>query len=272
MKRIRIVGLCLVAVFALSAVVAAAAQAAAPEYLTCNKVAKAEKGKGKWNDKECSKESKGGAKEGEYEAGGSWETLKKKGFKGKNGVSTLDSYIPENEAEPWTGGTVVGSVTCKNAKSVGEITGPKLSTVTVVFASCTSEGKKCTSHQVGEKVGDITTEELDATLVNVEGKPASLVKGNNGEGKSAEFSCEGLAIKTFGNLNGLISGNTEGKYKKTSTQTFSVNAKGGQTDPFDEENPGEPMILVSNITPPGVNLPSGENTTSVLTGEVTSVS
>jgi hypothetical protein len=40
MKRVRIVGVCFVAIFALSAIVAASASAAQPEYTTCGKAAK----------------------------------------------------------------------------------------------------------------------------------------------------------------------------------------------------------------------------------------
>src|SRR5271166_1094135 len=236
---------------------------------SCVKVSKANKGKGKWNDKLCSKASKGGLKEGEYEEG-TWEQLKKKTFTGKNGVSTLDAYIPENEATPWAGGTVVGSITCKNGKSAGQITGPNTSTMTVTFASCTSEGKKCTSP--GEAThGDIKTNLLESELVMVGGKVAELVSAADKEtGESAEFSCEGLEVKTFGSLNGLVTGDTE-QFSATSVQTFSVNAKGGQNDPFTEETPEVPDFLVSKSTPPGLNLPSGENTTSTLKGENTKI-
>ena len=46
MKRIRIVGLCLVAVFALSAVTASVASAGSPSWKECKKLAGAEKNKG----------------------------------------------------------------------------------------------------------------------------------------------------------------------------------------------------------------------------------
>jgi hypothetical protein len=271
MKSIKMVGLCLVAVFAMSAFAAASANAelGSLEYITCFKVSKANKGKGKFNEKLCATASKGGAKEGEYEGGGSWELLKKKTFTGKNGVSTLDSYIPSNEATPWTGGTVVGKVVCKKAKSAGQITGRMTSTVVVTFETCTTEGKKCTSAGA-PKVGDIVTNQLLSTIVMTEGKTAALVKGNNEAGESAAFACEGLEVETFGSLNGINTGNTE-KYSATSTQTFTVNAEGGQEHPFTEEAPETPDFLVSHITPPGILLPSGENTTSTLKGEAVEI-
>src|ERR1700742_3734355 len=103
MRRIKMMGLCLVAVLAVAAVAVSSASAALPEYKVCAKATKVGKTyTGEFTDKLCS--AKSGTKEGKYELE-SWEAAKKKGFKGKNGVSTLTSYIPENEATPWTGGT-----------------------------------------------------------------------------------------------------------------------------------------------------------------------
>lgn len=267
MRRIKMMGLCLVAAVALTAVAVSSASAALPEYQVCAKVAKNAEKKytGKFSDKLCStSEPKG---EGKYELE-SWEAAKKKGFKGKNGVSTLDSYIPENEATPWTGGTVVGTVSCKSGKSEGEITGPKTSTVTVEFKTCTSEGKKCTSE--GQKAGVIKTKLLNATLGFIEpGVVGSDVEAAD-KGVSAAFNCEGLEIVTVGSVIGVNSGNVN-KVSKEGTQTFNVNAKGGQEVVFGEfpenEITGPAHFLLSKITPPGVTLPSGEKTTSTLKGE-----
>ncbi|HEX3851756.1 MAG TPA: hypothetical protein VHW01_12365 [Polyangiaceae bacterium] len=286
MRRIKMMGLCLVAVLAVAAVAVSSASAALPEYKVCAKAAKetakyTENGKeksksvytGAFSDKLCSvaapagKYRAGGAPEGKYELE-SWEAAKKKGFKGKNGVSTLDSYIPENEATPWTGGTIVGTVSCKSAKSVGELTGPKTSTVTVEFKTCTSEGKKCSS--AGQKAGTIKTALLNTTLGYIEaGVVGSDVEAAS-KGASASFSCEGLEIVTVGSLIGVNTGNVN-KVSKEGTQTFNVNAKGGQEVVFGAfpESPitGPAHFLISKITPPGVELPSGQKTTSILKGE-----
>jgi hypothetical protein len=265
MRRFKMMGLCLVAVFAIAAVAVSSASAALPEYKVCAKATKVGKTyTGEFTDKLCS--AKSGTKTGKYELE-SWEAAKKKGFKGKNGVSTLDSYIPENEATPWTGGTVVGVVQCKSGKSAGEITGAKTSTVTVEFKTCSSEGKKCTSS--GQKAGTIKTALLKATLGNISGGVGSDVESVSG-GPSAEFDCEGLKIVTNGSVIGTNSGNVN-KVSKEGVQTFAVNAKGGQEVVFGEFPPspvtGEAHFLVSEITPPGVNLPSGQATVSTLKGE-----
>jgi hypothetical protein len=266
MRRIKMMGLCLVAVLALAAVAVSSASAALPEYKVCAKATKVGKFyTGKFNDKNCTSANEAGT--GKYELK-NWEAAKKKGFKGKNGVSTLDSYIPENEATPWTGGTVVGIVTCKTGKSAGEITGPKTSTVTVEFKTCTSEGKKCTS--AGQKAGVIKTKLLSATLGYIKaGVVGSDVEAAD-KGVSAAFNCEGLEISTVGSVIGTNSGNIN-KISKEGVQTFSVNGKGGQEVVFGEfpenELTGPAHFLLSHITPPGVTLPSGEATTSALKGE-----
>ena len=284
MKRIRIVGLCLVAVFAMSAVIAASsASAAFPQFTACAKVVVKESGQ--WNNKECTIPSKHVVKakpvEGSYELE-SWEHLKKKTLSGKNGVSTLLSYIPESEAEFWKGGTVVGTVTCKNAKSTGEITGEKTTTTTVTFAGCTSEGKKCTSLQALEKVGDITTNKLE-TVMGFESGPGSRVitevradDGSEGVGNQAEFNCQGTEISTNGTLLGVNTGNIN-KIQKEGTTTFAANAKNGQEVVFAEVpnasagvwGPGTESIhvLKTHATPPGVNIPSTEETVAITKGE-----
>lgn len=266
MRRIKMMGLCLVAVVALTAVAVSSASAALPEFKVCAKATKVGKTyTGKFSDKLCSvAEPKG---EGKYELEG-WEAAKKKAFKGKNGTSTLTSYIPENVETPWTGGKAAGVVTCKTGASVGEITGPKTETVIVEFKTCSSEGKKCTS--VGSpKTGVIKTKALTATIGKIEGGVGADVEASD-HGLSAEFACEGLEVKTVGSVIGVASGNIN-KISKESTQTFSANAKGGQSVVFGEfpENPetGPAHFLLSHITPPGVTLPSTEVTTSVLKGE-----
>ncbi len=272
MRRIKMMGLCLVAVVALTAVAVSSASAALPEFKVCAKAAKSGKAyTGHYTDKVCSvKASEKEISEGKtnkYELEG-WEAAKKKGFKGKNGTSTLTSYIPENEKTPWTGGSPVGVVTCKSGGSVGEVTGPKTETVTVEFKTCTSEGKKCTSTN-GAKSGTIKTEPLTATIGYIEGGVGADVEATNHK-LSAEFTCEGLAIKTTGSVIGVVTGNVN-KISKESTQTFAANEKHGQAVVFGEfpENPetGPAHFLLSNITPPGVTLPSTEVTTSVLKGE-----
>jgi len=202
MKRIRIVGLCLVAVFAMAAVAASAAQAA-PTYFTCVKAAK--EGKtytGKYTAKGCTNASK-------VETGGKYERASAVGvtMKSKSGTATLST--------PDLGGKVV----CSKSKGTGKVTGASTDEQLVEFEKCTSEGKKCTSS--GAKAGDIVTKPLATELVGSESAPEDRFTAIGGSGNyQAEFDCEGLLIRTKGFTDGLITSPAAGTASKSSTVTF----------------------------------------------------
>jgi len=194
MKRIRIVGLCLVAVFAMSAVAAASASAS-PTYKECMKV-KAKTGK--FATASCTTE--GGT--------GTWELVSPK--KGAYTSTTKTATL----ATPG-----VGSVSCKTSKGTGTITSETAATTVVTFSTCATSGKKCTS--AGQKAGVIKTFELLGSLREpTAGTVETVVTGNGPEGLSAEFSCETITIKTRGSVGGVDTGdiNTAGK---KSTETFN---------------------------------------------------
>lgn len=270
MKRIRMMGLCLVAAFALSAIAVSSASAAPPEFKVCAKLKKSKttkKYEGKYSNKTCSEVNAKG--EGEYELE-SWLAGKKKSFTGKGGAGTLDSYLPSNESEPWAGGTILGKVTCKSAKVKGEVTGPKNATAIVEFKTCTSEGKKCKS--AGAPTGTIKTEKLGITLGYIDSGKAvgALVEGGaGGADPSAEFTCEGLELLATGSVIGVVSGNIN-TISKTYSLAFAVNAKGGQEvvfGEFPEGITGSAHYLDTFIQPTHLHLPSGEDTTALITGE-----
>jgi hypothetical protein len=247
MKRIRIVGLCLVAVFAMSALVASSASAATPTYKVCKKAAVKEKGT--FNNKTCTIASKGGKKEGGYEIG-AWNEGKEKEpkFKDTNGVSTLTSYIK--------GFGIVGAVSCTKAKGEGKITGPSNGNVTVTFEKCTSSGESCAS--AGEKAGKIKTSLLATELAEL--SPTEVVTRVGEVGKvSASFSCGAEKVITTGIADGVITGDV-GNIAKESTQTFSVNAGGEQVNTVDGD------VLLTEVVGTG-NFESGENTTAKVKGE-----
>jgi hypothetical protein len=205
MKRIRIVVLCLVAVFAMSAVAAASASAS-PTYKECVKVKV--KGSGQFTSSTCATLAEPGK--------GSWELQApaKGGYTATSKTATLET-------------TGVGAVSCKTSKATGTITSETSATTVVVFASCSTAGKKCTS--AGEKAGKIKTFELLGSLREPEpGKVETVLTGNGPEGLSAEFSCEGITLKTRGSVGGVDTGgiNSAGK---TSTQTFE-HATGLETE------------------------------------------
>jgi hypothetical protein len=251
MKRIRIVGLCLVAVFAMTAVAASSASAAGPEYFTCGKV------KGGKFEKGCGKEGgKGGYAKKPV-------TKLPSKFTDKNGVSVLTVFVP--------GIGIVGDTKCEKAKSKGAIINSTQAEDVVVFEKCESSGKTCTSVQAKEKKGDITTNTLLTTLVAT-GEAESgvgVTVSVKGGGNSAEFNCEGLKVSTMGAVTGEVRGNVE-KASKTSENVFQVN-EGGEPTIATE---GSRFTLLSTITKgEEVNtVPSGESTTAIIKGAEIGVS
>ncbi len=255
MKRIRIVGLVLVAVVAMSSIVAASASAAAPEYLICGKAVKSKitkKYEGTYSNKECTAAST----EGKYELV-PYTAAKKPAFKVTNGVSSLLVYIP--------GSGVVGDTECQKAKGAGSVTGAKTGTLVETFEKCQSSGKTCTSTQAGEKKGDITTQTLDTTLIaSASSKTgvANEVKGAGPGGLSAEFNCEGEEISTKGAVSGEVT--VVGAAAKENLNVFATKA-GGEPD-IESSEP-----LLTTIVGVGT-LPSGEDTTGKIKGEAFYVS
>ena len=124
MKRFTIVGICLVAVLALSAMVAGSASAAFPEYKTCIKAAV--KNTGNYSEKTCSTASKV-AGTGKYERA-EWDKGKKTSTKGKNVGTPKNNIVnplPGLEACIIEGVTEDGETEAEAKKtSIGESTEP----------------------------------------------------------------------------------------------------------------------------------------------------
>jgi hypothetical protein len=147
LKRFRIVGLCLVAIFALSAVGASSAMAEHLEVGKCKSVAKT----GKWEDSKCTK----ALAEGNFE----WEAL-------PAGAKVPFTSV-SGEKKLYAGGTL--KITCKKDKNVGELTGPTTDTVQVTFEECTAESgvATCKSIKPGAPAGGagiIITNTLESKL------------------------------------------------------------------------------------------------------------
>jgi hypothetical protein len=198
MKRIRIVGLCLVAVFALSAIVAGGASAASPEYKTCIKATEKTPEKtykdGEFSDKACGTPSPGG----KYKLG-AWNAGKKKfAQKGKGGKGANIQYNPETNSP-------IGDTECASEKITGEVTGPKESRIQTEYKGCkTNEGKNCTS---GAKKGVIVTKELSAVLVPIGSSEGDGIAISPKTGSVlAEYECEGISIVATGGVIGEIVG------------------------------------------------------------------
>jgi hypothetical protein len=251
MKRVKLLVLCVAATIGVGAIASASASASLPEYRFCVKAEPAKTGE--YTEKLCATHAETpGTGAWELE---SWEHESKRTFKGGLGVSTHDAYIPENEAEPWKGGTVISVFECKGGSSEGEITGSKSSVETLTYTTCTVEGKKCTS--AGQKAGVIETKLLKGEIGYISGGAVGTrLSAATGE-VVAEYACEGNEVVTRASLIGIDSGNVN-KPSIEGTLTYEVNGKGGQEVVFGEFPAGAgPFYQQSFINPPGVTLPEG---------------
>lgn len=225
MKRMRIVGLCLVAVFALSALIVSSASAAAPEFKICGKAAKSGKlYTGHYTDKACSKhateaEEKEG-KKNKYERV-EWTKAKKKTYKAKNKGTPHNNIVNPfgekdgGESEP---AKIEGTTECTKESVVGEVTGPKTEKWHTVYTSCKAEETPCNTK--GAKAGEIKTEELEAELVFLNSAKTEVglrVKGKGKEGLLAQYECIGgtLNVLVTGEVLAKTSGNINTANKKT---------------------------------------------------------
>jgi hypothetical protein len=222
MKRTKILGLCLVAVFAMSALVAASASAGTPpEFKVCGKATKV--GKlyvGKYTEKTCAKEASGAeikeGKKNKYERL-EYKLAKKLGFKAKNKGNPHNNIVNPLD-EP---GKIEGTTECTKEAVVGTVTGPKTETWKTIYTHCEAEKAPCNTK--GAKTGEIKTEELEATLVflnKAKTEPGLRVKGKGKEGELAQYECDsgGLDVNVYGEVLAKVKGNTNTANKKTTTE------------------------------------------------------
>jgi hypothetical protein len=276
MKSIRILGLALVAVFALCATMVASASAN-PTWKVCAKAAK--EGKtytGHYSDKNCSVK---------VETGGKYELVagigKGKGFKGKGGTAILHNVVPGK-------GDI--KVECASFKDEGSVAAPDLVlNVKSTFSKCKSLGSPCKTE--GGKKETITTETLAGNLgwLNKAGKVAGESLANQahpGTGYNATFECEGLAkVRVFGAVIGTVT--PVGSISKESTTTFAVGPYLGELAPgytpvtnppaFEEESVGVLLTELNgpetgNTWQPEGGLPSGQEGAAANKGEALEIS
>jgi hypothetical protein len=274
----RILGVALVAVFALAALTASAASAN-PSWKYCAKAAK--EGKtytGHYSDKLCSTK---------VESGGKYELVegvgKGKEFKGKGGLAVLHNVIPGH-------GDV--KVECQKFADSGKVAdsgGKGLEyDVKSTFSKCKSLGGAPCKTEGGKKE-TITTKTLAGNLgwLNKSAKIAGTSLFSEAEpstGYLAEFECEGLAkVRVSGGVIGEVS--PVGVDTNTATTTFTVGeyGVGGPEDPgaltnppaFEEEVVG---VLLTELNGPETGnkwsekIPSGQEATAVNKGETLEIS
>ncbi len=216
MKSIKLVGLCLVAVLAMSAIVAASASAVVPERGKCATGTEFE-------NKGC---TVSGAKN-KFK----WVPNVKTAFTATSGAATLRSFTPEGAELP--------GVECVKSKSKGDFLGPKGSEFTITFEKCTSTKENCTGGAKA-KAGQIVTNKLEGTLGFVSpGVVGEDVKAVGG-GVLASFKCGANTVETDGSVVGEIG---SGVYNTAAaTETLTLKEAGGKQVPTKLEGQPEDTL------------------------------
>ncbi len=206
MKRIRMIGLCLVAVFAFSAVAAASALAA-PEFVKCVKASP--KNTGEFTEKNCTTKASP-AKTGKYEAASAVGTT----FTGKIKASTFDMRNGSNAIEY--------TVACKKGKDTGTIEASNYAFITFEFED------KCTATHgaVKEACPTITTGLIVGLLV-----PSAMQLEEGGPWPG--YVCGSLGEFRMGF--GGYEVDSEAVVAGGKAFTFTVNGAGEQTPVAPEE-------------------------------------
>jgi hypothetical protein len=243
MKLMRIVGVCLVAAAALSAVAVSTASAAAPEIGRCLKVAKGVTGK--FATANCTT------------AG----TPEKHGFEWTPGF--VKGHFTTKSTSAATLETVTKTtVTCKTETSGGEYTGLKnVGGVVVKFNECTSAGLACSTK--GSKTGELVTNVLEG-VIGFENKLKKKIgfdlfpKGHTG--RFIEFVCAGLQVSVEGSVIVPIVAD-----KMALTQTLKYKAEKGKQKP--EKLEGEPVDVLLTSLNGAKAIQSGQTITTVQTDE-----
>jgi len=232
MKRIRIIGLSLVAVFAMSALVAASASAESlPRYANCEKVAPiAKKYHGEYANSTCGppktekEKAEAGKDEGKYELT-PWREGETSKVKTTSTKSVLDFANEKGE--------IVRKVECAKDKGTGEITGEETDSEVIEYEKCITPekvGAKTIKVLCGNainattgKLENIKTEPLESNLDLLPGGKAGILISPSGN-DSAIFNCGVVYFEVRGVAVGEVK--PENSCSKTITSTFAVNGKG----------------------------------------------
>jgi hypothetical protein len=259
MRRIKIVGLCLVAAFALAAMTAGSASATAPEFGRCLKVTP--KSLSNYNSAKCVQLASEGA-------GTEAEKLSKGNYQWFPGVVKTKFTTAMKAATIATLETVGGTkITCTNETSTGEYLNTKeIGKMVAHFTGCEVSKLKCESAgKPGE--GVINTSPLGGpigfeTIVVPASKDHLANELHSEAGNVAEFVCGGLPVVVKGSVLHKITANA---MKLTATEKFTA-SKGHQKPEHFAGGSAKEHILESN-TNGGPFEQAGQTITSILTNE-----
>ncbi len=199
MKKLGVIGVCLLAITAVATVFAASAAASEPALYECHKE---KAGHGKYS-KGCKVEKEGGGFEIKEGIG------KAKPFKGKGKGAFLEIHN--------------GGVSCTSSADTGKFTSPKTAgKIVVTFKGCEYNSKKC---QNGTTVGTLVTNPLKGEVGYLEGKGTKTPKvgadisAENGE-VLATFKCGNSSEFDNFAVTGSVIGEVTPVNKFTKTASF----------------------------------------------------
>jgi len=261
MRRTKIVGLCLVAMFALTAVMASSASAVAPEFGRCLKVTP---------QKLTNYDSSKCIKFASEDAGTEAEKLKKGNYQWFPGVVKNKFTTKMKEGTIATLETVGGTkITCTGETSTGEYilggNNKEIGKMVAKFTNCETSGFKCES--TGAGAGNINTSPLGGPIgFETEVVPPTkdhLANELHSEaGNVAEFTCVGIKVTVKGSVLHKITANS---MKLTATEKFTA-SKGKQKPEHFAGGVAKEHILETS-TNGGPFEQSGQTITSILTNE-----
>ena len=227
MRRLRLIGFCVVVVLALGVLAVGSAWAQAPEMGRCVSHAG-----GKYTNNVCTKLAKG-KKVGSFE----WEAgAVKNKFSGTGGTGVLETVG-------------LAEVVCRAEASHGEFTSSKtVGNVAVSFTECESGGYKCNT--VGAKEGEVATNPLSGTLVwEKYGKKVAIDLVPQSTELFVEFTCGPATVKVKGSvLTNIPADKSETKIEEKFT------AKKGKQKPeyyYTSKTEKVKDVLISKIGGPG---------------------
>ena len=244
MKRFRIVGLCLAAIFALSAFAATASAETPPEVGRCLK-----KAGGKWKDGGCKTPSKAGEEKFE------WYPAFIGGVLNTNPSTPKLKYTSASEPETiiqleTTGGAVIKA---KAQSAIGEWTGEKKNIAEkVVFTGVEFKGFKCKStNPPATNEGEVRVKDLNGNIAvykkgetKAKDKVANRLVPKDGSGIFTEFKCSIIPVVVRGAILNPITVNAMKCFPAPMTVKYT-GAKGKQKP--DRFVGGEKETLESSI-------------------------
>jgi hypothetical protein len=267
MGRMKLVGTCLIAMLAMTALAAASALAFVrepPEIGRCLKHTG-----GHWKDGGCKTAAKV-ASEQKFE----WYPAY---GEAENGETKLAEKVKfTSVAKP---GTLIQLTTttgegigCKNQVASGEATGPKtIKAFNIAFTECAETGQKCTStNPKASQTGEIKVKELNGLLgiekfgeTHAKDKVANLFTPASGT-IFTEFECGGLPVTVRGEVLNPLKANA---MKSSATVKFTASKGKQKPEKFATDPAGTKRILEASKLIGGGFVQAGQSLTTIQTGE-----